>query len=56
MALLPLVEGPEVFGLHDNATITMDLQNTQQLLDSLLLTQVSLGFTRLCAYRASVIE
>lgn len=39
MATLPLVEEPEVFGLHDNATITMDLQKTQALLDALLLTQ-----------------
>lgn len=40
VALLPLEEEPEVFGLHDNATITMDLQNTQQMLDAILLTQV----------------
>ena len=40
LASLPLVEEPEVFGLHDNATITMDLQNTQLLLESLMLTQV----------------
>ena len=39
MASLPLVEDPEVFGLHDNATITMDLSKTQSLLDALLLTQ-----------------
>ena len=39
MAGLPLVDTPEVFGLHDNATITMDLQRTQALLDALLLAQ-----------------
>jgi dynein heavy chain, axonemal len=39
MASLPLVESPEVFGLHDNATISMDLAQTQDLLDTMLLTQ-----------------
>lgn len=39
MASLPQLESPEVFGLHDNATITMDLKQTQDLLDTLLLTQ-----------------
>lgn len=39
VAAWPLSEQPEVFGLHDNATITMDLQRTQRLLDELLLTQ-----------------
>ena len=39
MASLPQLESPEVFGLHDNATITMDLKQTQELLDTLLLTQ-----------------
>lgn len=35
----PLSEDPEVFGLHDNATISMDLQKTGQLLDCLLTMQ-----------------
>jgi dynein heavy chain, axonemal len=39
MALLPQLESPEVFGLHENATITMDLKKTQDLFDTLLLTQ-----------------
>lgn len=39
MAGLPQLESPEVFGLHENATITMDLKQTQELLDTLLLTQ-----------------
>lgn len=39
MANLPQLESPEVFGLHENATITMDLKQTQELLDTLLLTQ-----------------
>ena len=34
---LPTVSPPEVFGLHMNAGITRDLQNTKHFLDSLLL-------------------
>jgi hypothetical protein len=36
---LPLNEAPQVFGLHPNALVTRDLQDTRLLLDSLLLTQ-----------------
>eukprot|EP00892_Ulva_mutabilis_P004868 jgi/Ulvmu1/2753/UM014_0211.1 len=39
MAMLPLTENPEVFGLHENATVTRSLQMTQQMLDTLLLSQ-----------------
>lgn len=39
MATLPLTENPEVFGLHENATVTRSLQMTQQTLDTLLLSQ-----------------
>lgn len=39
MATLPLSENPEVFGLHENATVTRSLQMTQQTLDTLLLSQ-----------------
>ncbi|WIA36351.1 hypothetical protein OEZ86_007670 [Tetradesmus obliquus] len=38
---LPLSTAPAVFGLHDNADIAKDLQESQLLLDSLLLTQSS---------------
>jgi hypothetical protein len=33
----------QVFGLHANALVTKDLQDTKQLLDSLLLTQAQVG-------------
>jgi dynein heavy chain len=36
---LPHTASPGVFGLHDNADITKDLQEAQQLLDGLLLSQ-----------------
>lgn len=36
---LPIVSEPEAFGLHENANITKDLQEVEQLLASLMLTQ-----------------
>ncbi|KAF5833110.1 DNAH7 protein [Dunaliella salina] len=36
---LPLTSAPEVYGLHDNADIVKDLQETGLLLDSVMLTQ-----------------
>jgi dynein heavy chain len=36
---IPHVAPPGVFGLHDNADIAKDLQEAQQLLDGLLLSQ-----------------
>jgi len=36
---LPAVQQPEVFGMHDNISISKELQETKQLFDNLLLTQ-----------------
>jgi len=36
---LPLIAPPEVFGLHDNANINKEMQETNLLLNSLMLTQ-----------------
>ncbi|XP_029912440.1 dynein heavy chain 12, axonemal [Myripristis murdjan] len=36
---LPIIQTPEVFGMHENVDISKDLQQTKLLFDSLLLTQ-----------------
>lgn len=36
---LPSAQHPEVFGMHENADISKDLQQTKLLFDSLILTQ-----------------
>ena len=33
---LPLVENPEVFGLHENANITFQNQESQKIIDTIL--------------------
>ena len=43
---LPLTAAPEVFGLHDNASITRAQSDTVQLLKSVLLTESSGGGSR----------
>ncbi|KAG2436335.1 hypothetical protein HXX76_006644 [Chlamydomonas incerta] len=43
IATLPVFPLPEAFGLHENADITKDLQNTNLMLDTLVLTGGGVG-------------
>lgn len=43
---LPLTETPEMFGLHPNALITRNLQDTKLMLDSLLATMSQVRLVR----------
>lgn len=36
---LPAVQNPEVFGMHENVSISKELQETKHMFDSILLTQ-----------------
>lgn len=40
---LPLVENPEVFGLHENANITFQNQQSQMIIDTILSIQPRIG-------------
>ena len=40
---LPMVDNPEVFGMHDNANITFQLQETQMIYDTILSLQPRVG-------------
>jgi len=53
---LPLIASPEVFGLHENADITKDLQETDLLLDSLMLTQSREGGGGGASFEATIGE
>lgn len=46
-----LLHGTQVYGLHDNANISMDLAQSQQMLDTLILTggERSGGSSGVCA-------
>jgi dynein heavy chain len=40
---LPMVDNPEVFGMHDNANITFQLQETLFIMDTVLMLQPRVG-------------
>jgi len=39
MQNLPAVQSPEVFGMHDNVSISKELQETKHMFDNVLLAQ-----------------
>jgi len=51
---LPMITAPSVFGMHDNADIIKDQQETYLMLSSVLSTQVSDAISSIAAdYRGS---
>lgn len=53
---LPLTEGPEVFGMHSNADINFQLQETNKLFDTILGIQPRLQVGYLRLFTRSVVQ
>lgn len=53
---LPMVPWPEVFGLHENADITKDRNETNQMFDAILSTQTNEGGGESASIEDTVIE